>query len=383
MIMQTVSICSLLTFGLYFPVAADEPLAPTPFFAQRELASPPKKAIPSGDTRIHGGAFDPPFRDEAPEGGILVGFEAGYGSFAGHTVINALEPIYRTPRGEFSSQRYGKNQKRDAVVTAKPGYAVGALTARTGLLVNGIKMHFMRVTGGKLNPNDSYQSEWIGGTTGGADGILGGEGALIVGVIGTTNPKNGLTGIGLAFKSEPAPAKPAFEFKGPISYGPGLRTAETQLLGATRILAGLNGDPFRDQAPRGAMLVGLDIGLGKANGKDFISSIQPHYRTATDDVPGKKYGDSSSKVVKVQAKFGYAICGLSVKSGTLVDSIKVNFMRIAGPKLTANDSYQGEWIGAAGSSAILLGGDGTPVVGLIGKASPNELTGLGLVLKTR
>ena len=71
----------------------------------REKAVPPQTIPQAGETWIHGGAFDINFRDEAPNGGLLIGFEAGYGKFVGHTIITAIEPIYRTPTGEVSGER--------------------------------------------------------------------------------------------------------------------------------------------------------------------------------------------------------------------------------------------------------------------------------------
>src|SRR5439155_24025903 len=51
-------------------------------------------------TNIVGGAFDPVFQEQAPEGGLLIGFEVSLGKFVDRGVIRSLRPIYRTAKGE-------------------------------------------------------------------------------------------------------------------------------------------------------------------------------------------------------------------------------------------------------------------------------------------
>ena len=109
--MRATLLSLLLLFGVTLAVVAQV----------REKPVPPQTIPQPGETWIHGGAFDANFRDEAPEGGLLVGFEAAYGKWSGHTVLTAIEPIYRTPRGDVSGARRGKNPKRDANVVADPG----------------------------------------------------------------------------------------------------------------------------------------------------------------------------------------------------------------------------------------------------------------------
>jgi hypothetical protein len=81
-------------------------------------------------------------------------------------------------------------------VVAKSGYAVGAITVKAGLGVDGFSITFMKVEAGQLNPKDSYESEWIGGKGGGRPTKLAGDGGVVVGVVGKTNKTNA-GGIGL------------------------------------------------------------------------------------------------------------------------------------------------------------------------------------------
>jgi hypothetical protein len=69
-------------------------------------------------------------------------------------------------------------------LVAKPGYAVGGAIARGALRVDGIKFVFMRIAGTGLDPRDKYESPWIGGTGGGPEQKLGGDGAFVVGLCG-------------------------------------------------------------------------------------------------------------------------------------------------------------------------------------------------------
>ena len=82
------------------------------------------------------------------------------------------------------------------------GYAVGAIVAKTGGNVDGFKVVFMRVGKQMLDPNDSYESEWLGGRGGGDETLLSGEGNPIVGVYGRCG--GWVDAIGLIFEERQA-----------------------------------------------------------------------------------------------------------------------------------------------------------------------------------
>ena len=151
------------------------------------------------DGKIMGGGGDTVFKDDAPEGGLLVGMEIGLGKFFNNDVIRSGRAIYRVDgKDSFGTQR-GSDTSNVITVRAKPGYAVGAVTIKAGLTADGMSFTFMKIVDGKLDPKDSYESEWVGGKGGGAPTKLGGDGALVVGIIGKTNAKD-LTGLGLSTK---------------------------------------------------------------------------------------------------------------------------------------------------------------------------------------
>ena len=150
-------------------------------------------------TTLLGGNLDQNlFNDQPGDGAVLMGFEVGLGPFLNDETVYAIRPIYLTPNGESASEPYGlfydkrlPNKKvvktritRKVRVLAKPGYAVGGVTLRTGLNIDGMSVTFMRISGRTLDPNQSYVSEWLGGRTGGTQKSVTGDGAPVVGVFG-------------------------------------------------------------------------------------------------------------------------------------------------------------------------------------------------------
>ncbi|HEX3148383.1 MAG TPA: serine protease [Gemmataceae bacterium] len=159
-------------------------------------------AVPPPGTKatpIHGGGGDPEFLDTAPAGGLLVGLHIGLGKFFDNDVIKALRPVYRKDSTETLGVQRGTILNRIVKVVAKPGYAVGAITTKTGLGLDGLSITFMKVVDGKLDPSDTYESDWIGGQGGGGPTKLGGDGSTMVGIVGKTNPKE-VTGVGLLLR---------------------------------------------------------------------------------------------------------------------------------------------------------------------------------------
>ncbi len=167
--------------------------------------APRPGGVADGPTQIMGGAFDPPFRDEAPDGGVLVGLDVGLGKFINNDIIIAARPIYRTGKGEVAGGTYGTDFSRPVSVRAKPGYAIGAMTAKSGLTIDGFSVTFMRITPKGLDPADAYQSEWLGGRGGGPETLLGGTGTPVVGIVGKANRDGRCTGLGLLLKRGAAP----------------------------------------------------------------------------------------------------------------------------------------------------------------------------------
>ena len=159
------------------------------------------KNTPVGkDPTILGGVFDPEFKDVAPNGTLLVGFEIGFVNMFKRDMIRSTRCIYRNGTEETFGEQRG-TIKTVKTVKAKEGYAVGAVTVVHGMMFDGMSVTFMKVSNGVLDPTDSYESEWVGTTEKKKPTKLGGDGTPVVGIVGKTNAKE-MTGMGLLFKGQ-------------------------------------------------------------------------------------------------------------------------------------------------------------------------------------
>src|SRR5215471_2150079 len=136
-------------------------------------------------TRMLGfGVVKTAFTEVPRDGAVLVGFDLGVGEFMDIECIYALRGVYRTSDGQVISfgehglfrDKHGPGKKvvkskvtRTVQLRAKPGYAVGSLRLRSGLLINGLSVTFMRIDGALLDTSRSYASEWVGDRTGGSE----------------------------------------------------------------------------------------------------------------------------------------------------------------------------------------------------------------------
>jgi hypothetical protein len=59
----------------------------------------------------------------------------------------------------------------------------------------------MKVVDGKLDPKDSYQSEFVGSDENKPITKMGGTGTPVIGIVGKSNNKD-MTGMGLLFKGQ-------------------------------------------------------------------------------------------------------------------------------------------------------------------------------------
>jgi hypothetical protein len=162
-------------------------------------------AWPKGTpSRIQGGGDNREFREVGPESSVLVGVEVGVGRFFDNPVVKSARPIFRAGEKETPGVWHGptdkENVKEVVKVIAKPGYAVGVITVKTGLGIDGFSVTFMKVKDGKLDPTDSYESEWIGGMGGGPKQKIG-DGTLVIGLIGKDRA-DCLSGVGLLFPAK-------------------------------------------------------------------------------------------------------------------------------------------------------------------------------------
>ena len=124
------------------------------------------------------------FRDLGPEGSVLVGVRVTYIERFGGPKVRSVQPIYRSDKNHYAGLIYGEAVGPVFTVVARPGYAVGGLVTHTGLTVDGFGIVFMKVDGDRLDPNDTYNSPWIGDRQGGGPGEVMSKGGLVVGLQG-------------------------------------------------------------------------------------------------------------------------------------------------------------------------------------------------------
>jgi hypothetical protein len=67
---------------------------------------------------------------------------------------------------------------------SQPGYVATVVVAKSGHRLDGIRLIFMKVSNGRLDPDDTYRANWIGGLGGGGKRLYATYGNPIVSVFG-------------------------------------------------------------------------------------------------------------------------------------------------------------------------------------------------------
>jgi hypothetical protein len=124
------------------------------------------------------------FREIAPVGSVLVGFNVAYVNAFGGTMIGGIQPVFRNGTAVSTGVAHGGSGRFGTSVVAKPGFAVGGIRMRTGLILNGFEVVFMRLKGDRLDPTESYTSAWLGDDKGGSPGTVSSDGKVVVGIHG-------------------------------------------------------------------------------------------------------------------------------------------------------------------------------------------------------
>lgn len=328
-----------------------------------------------GGPTVAGGNGPPPFggapffKDVGPSGSLLVGVEVVLGRPYFDELILSVRPLYRLGVKEATGKQFGTTVENAVTLKAKAGYAVGGITAKARNVCDGFSLTFMKVKDGKLDPTDSYESQWVGWNGGVAAIKVVSDGTPVIGLTGRANDKD-VTGVGLVFKGQekvdPAAA--------PIALPPGAKKPT--------ILGGAFDQEFAELAPNGGLLVGFEIGVAPSFGRTMTRAARPIYRVNGKEVFGEQRGTQLGDVTTIKAKAGYAVGAVSVMHGLGFDGLSVTFMKVTDGKLDPTDSYESPYLGSDERKALTkLGGDGTPVVGVVGKTNAKDLTGFGLLFK--
>ncbi len=210
-----------------------------------------------------------PFTDLPRQGAILVGFDLGVGKFLDIDTVYAIRPVFLAGYGEVVGRDHGLFRDRwqagkpslkspvvrTAHLRARPGYAVGGVTVRSGLNINGLSVTFMRIDGRALDPQRSYTSAWVGDRTGGSEAYVGGGGAPVLGIYGGEDEVH-VKSLGLIFMKQlaVAPQRPegAVEVPAPPVWGgePAAAPAPPKVERPAQAPAPARGEPPADPAPK-------------------------------------------------------------------------------------------------------------------------------------
>ncbi|MBI4586436.1 MAG: protein kinase [Planctomycetes bacterium] len=137
------------------------------------------KSTPFGNTNT-GAEFD----DVPPEGALLTGFKATFRVWNGRRLVRSLQPIFYGSLGRKEGLVAGLPMGQVVRFEAKPGYAIGGILGGGEETLSAMKIQFLRIQGDRLDPQDAYESPWLGDPGVQKVKKLGGEGRLVGGIYG-------------------------------------------------------------------------------------------------------------------------------------------------------------------------------------------------------
>lgn len=148
--------------------------------------------------------------------------------------------------------------------------------------------------------------------------------------------------------------------------------ADKKVVAGGAVGKGFSETAFTDVNPSGGLLVGFRYALTKFGNRSVLALLQPIYLTARGEVLGQPCGRETGQILQIKARKGYAVGAMTV-AGTplIISSISLDYMRIGNGKLIPDDHYSSETIGGESRRPPkIIGGDGTPIVGICGTLKP-------------
>lgn len=152
---------------------------------------------------------------------------------------------------------------------------------------------------------------------------------------------------------------------------------------APTILGTIRDPEFKTVGPAGAVLIGLEAKFTKFGAQEIVRAMRPIYRAGGKEEAGEQFGRDLNGAVTLKAKDGYAVGAISGKAQQWCHGFSLTFMKVKPDgTLDPADSYESEWAGWNGAMPVTkVAGDGTPVVGIVGKIVRGDTTALGLLFK--
>jgi hypothetical protein len=148
------------------------------------------------------------FETKHGDGGLLVALKLTWKKFGRNNeyrAVSSIQPEYLTSLGYVKGSVHGTPEKNGMRFLAKQGYGIGALKvnysaggSRASGRIIGLKIVFMRLEDGRLNPEHSYTSSSfpLDSSVPLDAPAIGGDGELAVGIHGSA-AENGLHSLGL------------------------------------------------------------------------------------------------------------------------------------------------------------------------------------------
>jgi hypothetical protein len=143
------------------------------------------------------------YEDAPAKPGVLIGLDLWAGlKDKTTTYVRGVRPIFLNNEGKkpLGSIHGWVANVSPATFMAKPGYAVGGVKIHTDFgVIAGMAVVFYKITATGLDPNDSYESKYVGYKDPTTAKLIGGTGEPIVGIHGLVadNPKSHDLGFGL------------------------------------------------------------------------------------------------------------------------------------------------------------------------------------------
>ncbi len=170
-------------------------------------------------TNCIGGDSGEAFEAKNSEGGLLIALKLTWKKFGKNNeyrAVSSVQPEFLTSLGYVKGSIYGSPQKNGLRFLAKHGYAIGALkinyapgNRNMNGEIAGLRIVFMRIERGRLNPEDSYSSSPfpLDFSVPRNAPQIGGNGDLAVGICGTSTAED-LRSLGLLLLKQKPPPQP-------------------------------------------------------------------------------------------------------------------------------------------------------------------------------
>ncbi len=331
------------------PAAPDIPVLP-----------PCEQSIPRwivDNASITKGAFDfPPhgdtFEEMGTDGAMLVGLQV---SLAENQRLAGLRPIYQAEAEYSLGNWYGTfHGNEPQVLLARPGYAVGEIHTAPPQEPRALKLVYRRVGQNSLEPDDSYESQWVGTDYRNVGPRLNPGSSPILGIHGRVD--RGLRAINIIY----------------LDRLPECTTAVRLVSAGDVTMSEVCGNPnrgeFESSAPDGGLLVGMRIYTGISFG-GVIEGFQPVYQVGDEYEIGEICGNKRASMEEIIARPGYAVGALEFQRGLVINSMALWFQKLDGDALSPTDSYVSETIGIDDRNSEKLSSNNGPIVGITGTAT--------------